>query len=384
MKKKNVAILLTTKPEFGGEHRYLQLLMECLAKCDGRYFHVLGICYNLFWVKWCREHDIDYVRDQKESYSYRFMEMNARFPLFFKFYNAYKLPLGKIIFNRKIDLIIGGRQDNFIPSLFCKKIQLVHDLMHRYEPHFLEILEGSKGRESIFSNGARIADIVLVDSELGKKQYLECYYNNWKHNPKIEVLPYVASINGKKEEYIETPPKYIFYPAQFWQHKNHANLIMAVNLLKEKIPDIQLLLVGSEKNSLQKVLDMVKAYSLEKRVFIFGFVSDAQLVYLYRHAVAMVMPTYFGPTNIPPLEAMALGCPVIASGNYAMEEQIGDAGLLCNPDSPTDIAKCISKVWNDDVLRQIMKERGYERAKNWGKKDFKKQFLKIVMRELYH
>ena len=384
MKKKNVAILLTGIPQLGGEHRYLQLLMECLVKYDDRYFHVLGICYNFFWVKWCREHNVEYVREQEESYSDRFIKMNARIPLFFKFYNTYRLPLGRVVSNYKIDLVIGGQPDTFIPSLFCKKMQPIHDLMHIYEPCFPEMQGWGKRRETIFSSSARIVDIVIVDSKLGKKQYLECYYDKWRHNPKIEVLPYVASINGKKEEYIETPSKYIFYPAQFWKHKNHANLIMAVNLLREKIPDIQLLLVGSEKNCLQDVIDMVQTYSLEKHVSILGFVSDEQLVYLYRHAVALVMPTYFGPTNIPPLEAMALGCPVIVSGKYAMQEQVGDAGLVCNPDNPEDIAECISKVWNDEMLRTIMSERGYERARSWGKREFKKQFLKIVIQELYY
>lgn len=121
---------------------------------------------------------------------------------------------------------------------------------------------------------------------------------------------------------------------------------------------------------------------LEDNVSILGFVSDGQLVYLYKHAVAMVMPTYFGPTNIPPLEAMALGCPVIVSGQYAMGEQVGDAGILCNPDSPDDIARCIRKVWEDDGLRQSMIARGYARSRKWTQRDFKEKFIKIILREL--
>ena len=66
------------------------------------------------------------------------------------------------------------------------------------------------------------------------------------------------------------------------------------------------------------------------------------------------MPSYFGPTNIPPLEAMALGCPVAVSNKYAMPEQVGDAGLLFDPDSPEEIAKCIKAMWLDDKLRQKM------------------------------
>lgn len=223
---------------------------------------------------------------------------------------------------------------------------------------------------------------MLVDSELGRRQYLECYGDKRKRSQKIAILPFVSSIVGKREEYIEVPSKYIFYPAQFWGHKNHVNLLRAVSLLKTKIPDIHLILVGSERNCMQRINESIQENSLKNNVSILGFVSDEQIVYLYKHAVALVMPSYFGPTNIPPLEAMSLGCPVIVSDKYAMGEQVGNAGLLCNPDSPEDMAEYILRVWNDNVLRQRMIEKGYEQTKKWGEKHFKKRFAKIVLREL--
>ena len=113
-----------------------------------------------------------------------------------------------------------------------------------------------------------------------------------------------------------------------------------------------------------------------------GFVSDEQVMYLYQNAVALVMPTYFGPTNIPPLEAMALGCPVIASNKYAMPEQIGDAGLLFDPDSPEELATCVERVWNNEELRQNMIAKGYEQSKKWTGEKFKKRFLNIMLDEL--
>jgi glycosyltransferase involved in cell wall biosynthesis len=94
------------------------------------------------------------------------------------------------------------------------------------------------------------------------------------------------------------------------------------------------------------------------------------------------MPTYFGPTNIPPLEAMELGCPVIVSNKYAMCEQVGDAGLLCDPDSPEDIANCIMQVWGNEEKRKDMIVKGYEQCRKWTRKDFKRLVAKIVVREL--
>lgn len=181
-----------------------------------------------------------------------------------------------------------------------------------------------------------------------------------------------------KDESIETPRKYIFYPAQFWKHKNHLNLLKAISLLKNSIKDIHLILVGSEKNNCKEIERYIIENDLQNEVTIFGFVSDANIIYLYKHAVAMVMPSYFGPTNIPPLEAMVLGCPVAVSNKYAMPEQVGKAGLLFNPDSPEEIAECIKKLWTDEKLRDEMKVLGYQRVKRWTEKEFAERLIQVL------
>ena len=68
-------------------------------------------------------------------------------------------------------------------------------------------------------------------------------------------------------------------------------LVKSIKIVKEKAPDIKLVLVGSEKNSLSKVKKTIRENELEDNVFIFGFVSDEQITYLYKHAVAMIMPS---------------------------------------------------------------------------------------------
>ena len=380
---KKIAILLTSMPESGGEHQYLVLLMETLIKYNNIYFEVTPICCNRFWRKWCQENHMEFIRYEREKYAPVFMELNARCYRVFKLYNTYFSKLGKIITDNKIDLLIGGQQSVFLPALSCKLLQPVHDLMHKFEPDFEEIRNSYKERETHFSSSARFVDVVLVDSVLGRRQYLDCYYKKGRHIPHIRVLPFATPDYKKKvPEYVRTPDKYIFYPAQFWTHKNHKNLLKAISLLKERIPDIHLILVGSEKNALREIKKMIHNDALDQNVTIMGFVSDGQVMFLYQNAVALVMPTYFGPTNIPPLEAMALGCPVMASDKYAMPEQTGDAGLFFNPDSPAELADCIERVWNDEALRQTMIAKGYEQSKKWTGEKFKKRFLNIMLDEL--
>ena len=156
------------------------------------------------------------------------------------------------------------------------------------------------------------------------------------------------------------------------------HLLEAVKYLVEELPDIRLVLVGSEKNGVRKVKRYIRENGLEEHVMIKGFVSNGNIKYLYRHAVGLVMPSYFGPTNIPPLEAMALGCPVAVSDKYAMPEQVGDAGLLFDPDAPAEIAACIRKMWCDDDLRQEMIQKGYDRINRWTRKEFGERLRRIM------
>ena len=380
---KNVAVLLTSIPQSGGEHSYLVKIMETLMECNQRHFNLLAICCNDYWRAWCRHQRVKRVTYMLEQYSYHKMKFNAYFKMTSVLYNICFSKLEKIILDNNIDLLIGGQQSIFIPKLTCKIIQPVHDLMHRYEAQYEEIRSTYEWRENYFSCEARISDVVLVDSQMGKKQYRECYYKRRGHFPQIKILPFaVSDYKDAIEEYIETPIKYIFYPAQFWEHKNHEKLILALNLLKERLNDIHLILVGAERNSKKKVERLIRDNGLEKYVTIRGFVSEGHIIYLYRHAVALVMPTCIGPTNIPPLEAMALGCPVIVSDKYAMPKQVGEAGLLCNPNSVESIASCIEKVWKDENLRKSMIKKGYEQIQKWTENDFKRRFIEIVLDEL--
>ena len=77
---------------------------------------------------------------------------------------------------------------------------------------------------------------------------------------------------------------------------------------------------------------------------------------------------------------MALGCPVAVSNKYAMPEQVGDAGLLFDPDSPEEIAECMKKLWLDETMRESLIKKGYQQVARWGKKEFCKKLDNILDR----
>lgn len=377
---KKIAMVLSLEPQDGGGYQYALLMAECLKRISYSRFELIALCTNRFWWRWCKENKVRYVRVNWDRGTEQEIKRNLCFSLYSRIYSMYMTEVGKTIRKEKIDVLILTGQLMYIPNLNVKIITPVFDLMHRYESIFPEVRKNYRERELLFKCQAKYADYILTDSKLGKEQFYESYLRKSKRKKHIISLPFVVPkhIANIEEKYIDVPDKYMFYPAQFWKHKNHMNLLKAIQILKDSIPDIQLVLVGSEKNCYREIKKYIMDHNLEKNITIMGFVSNEQIVYLYRHATGMIMPSYFGPTNIPPLEAMALGCPVAVSDKYAMSEQVGEAGLLFNPNSPQEIANCIRRLWFDEVLRAEMIKLGYRRIKEWGQKEFENKLFDIV------
>lgn len=374
---KKVAIVLDVYPQCGGEYQYAKLIAECLRDFKNFNFKLIAFCTNDHWVSWCKNNHIEYFC---VSWKMGSPVRSLKYPIYSRIRSMYMTDVGRIIRKENINILFMTSQLMNTPNLNVKVITPVHDLMHRYESNFPEVQCNYERRESIFKCQAKYANVILTDSQLGRRQFIESYLDNSNNAPRVVSLPFVVPehIRQMKEEYISVPDKYVFYPAQFWKHKNHLNLVKAIQILRDDIPDIHLVLVGSEKNNYELIDQYISDHKLKDHVTIMGFVSDENITYLYKHAVGLVMPSYFGPTNIPPLEAMALGCPVAVSNKYAMPEQVGKAGLLFDPDSPEEIADCIRRLWTDDKLRQSMIESGYKQIESWTKDDFKKVVADLI------
>jgi glycosyltransferase involved in cell wall biosynthesis len=104
---------------------------------------------------------------------------------------------------------------------------------------------------------------------------------------------------------------------------------------------------------------------LTNEVRYLGPVPDEDMPALYAQCVALVMPTFFGPTNIPPLEAWHFGRAVITSDIRGLREQTGDAGLLVDPRSPEALAEAMLRLWRDDALCTTLAERGRKRLASY-------------------
>ncbi len=174
------------------------------------------------------------------------------------------------------------------------------------------------------------------------------------------------------------PKDYLFYPAQFWSHKNHVNLLHALKVLEERDGLLfPLVFVGTDCGNQEYVRSIAGKLNLQDRVHFLGFVPREDLIGLYQNALALTYVSLCGPENLPPLEAFALGCPVIASRISGAQEQLGDAALLVDPTDIEGLATAIKSIYADQDRRQKLICSGKERAAGWTAKHYVQELLKF-------
>jgi glycosyltransferase involved in cell wall biosynthesis len=243
----------------------------------------------------------------------------------------------------------------------------VFDICHKEYPEFSEVSSYNIFylREKILQHCLGPATYVITDSNKLKRQIASIYDKDEDRiisipNRPSPLLKYDKS-NFKSVIFEKLPINYFFYPAQFWEHKNHIKILYAIDKLKNSNLDFNVVFCGKDKGNLKNINKVVEKLNLQKNIFIFDFLTHEQVSELYENAMALLMPTYFGPTNYPPLEAWAYGIPLIYSVH--LEEQAMDAAIYCDPDSVESIADCMLKIQTDVNLRSDLIKNGYKMLK---------------------
>jgi glycosyltransferase involved in cell wall biosynthesis len=274
---------------------------------------------------------------------------------------------------RGVDLVYFTTTSNWHLLLYkLPFIITIYDGCHRDAPEFDEVREFGEfeRREMLFRSASTKAALVVVNAE----KLIDALVRRYAMEPDRAVcVPFSPSTyvgrsiaNSKADDAsvlvrYKLEPGYLFYPAQFWPHKNHATLLAALALLRDRGLRKRLVLCGSDRGARSRVEALIAQYDLADQVSIIGFVDSAELGALYRGALALVMPSYFGPTNLPPLEAWAVGTPVIYP--EAFKTEVGDAAILFNYDDPSSLADAIVSIDSAEV-RARLRLAGTERLQH--------------------
>ena len=344
-----------------------------------RVLALYGIDAEFLHLSWLAKLKLSFRRRIDNTYLLRFVRKIDRI----------SSPFEKKLLQRQIDLVYFLSPSVWAQSLeILNYIATVWDLSHRDDPEFPEVRWNREfeSRDRTYSKVLPRATAVFVDSELGSKNVARRYGVDQE---RIHVIPFqpalatrrasnlnsVVSISAKYN--LEVP--YVFYPAQFWAHKNHVYLLEGLKCLEGHYGKrVGAIFSGGDKGNLTYVKGYVAKLGLEDRVRFAGFVPNGEIPDLYLQSLALVMPSYFGPTNLPPLEAFRLGVPVLCSNKAGFREQVGNAALLMDLANPDSLARHLNHLLDDESLRVRLIAAGIERSKYFEDYDRISPLRKVV------
>jgi glycosyltransferase involved in cell wall biosynthesis len=228
-------------------------------------------------------------------------------------------------------------------------VMTVWDLCHLDFPEFPEVRADGEFqfRHDFYLRALPQAVMVVTDSEQLSTRAHERYGVDRARllvQP-FQPSPFLAIESPTTAEVLEAyglEPGYWFYPAQFWPHKNHVRILEALVLLRDRGLVQRAVFAGGDKGFRAVIERHVRRLNVEEQVRFLGFIPSEHLRGLYLAAVGLVFPSYFGPTNLPPLEAIMLGRPVVCSDFH--RATLGDQARYFNPDDPFELADAMESV----------------------------------------
>ncbi len=259
-------------------------------------------------------------------------------------------------------------QPSSIP-MYIKNMNFIYtvwDLCHRDFPEFPEVRNNNvfHNREIKYKHILPFSSLVIIDSNITAHKISKFYGILCERLLEMPFSPnpFLKKISGKHLEIglknLNIQGEYLFYPAQFWPHKNHIGVLNAIMLLNDMGIKLNVIFVGGDKGNKNLIIKFINKNNLTSQVKILGFVSSEELNLLYSGCSSVIMPTFFGPTNLPPLEAWYYNKPLIYSSLYP--QQVENAAILVNPYDAKDIANGILLSRNDTIQKELI-DKGNKR-----------------------
>ena len=293
--------------------------------------------------------------------------------------------LDRFMNRQGIDLVYFLNPSTWALMLRCTNyIFTVWDLCHRDHPEFPEVRKNGEfeKREWVYRSVLPMAVSILADSEHGKAHLIHRYGLD---SDRIRSIPFFISSFQQSAPTVDVrekyriPGDYIFYPAQIWPHKNHVYIIEALALLKNSHNRIlYAVFSGADKGNLCYLKDYAHRVGVSDLIRFVGFVDRDDVPSLYNQSRALVMPTYFGPTNIPPLEAFSSETPVFYSDLEGLRDQVQSAAVLINLQDPADLAEKLASLLRGELPLEGMTAKGLTLLNSHGEAHFWRELMSLL------
>lgn len=227
--------------------------------------------------------------------------------------------------------------------------------------HDLSVMQGLRGRKHGYKRllwpwAVRHAATVIAISAFARDEAIEILDADPGRFQVIHSGPGLATAPGAVVAESPAGPPFFLYVGALAASKNLPFLVEAFDRAQLP-PDVRLVLVGRPGDGYGETRAVIERSPRRDRIEIRGGVGDDELEGLYRSAIALVHPAVHEGFGFTPLEAMARGCPVVASDIPALRETAADGALLVALDR-SSWATALEQVAKDDALRASLRARG--------------------------
>jgi glycosyltransferase involved in cell wall biosynthesis len=267
------------------------------------------------------------------------------------------------------DVFWGGRF--FVPKgLKCKSVATIHDLAYLKIPRLLSD-KGIRYFDKLTTQSVAAATSFITISETTRMDFCELY----KVAPeKVDVIhngyntAFLKDISN--EQILATQKKYsinqpyVLFVGTLEPRKNLKRLVKAYINSEACKQDCSLVLCGDAGWFHKEFLDEIQPFINSKKILITGYVSNEELIHLYKGCMFFAFPSLYEGFGIPILEAMAAGVPVLTSNNSSMKELFSDSTEQIDPYDIDSIINGINNLLNSDLQKDLIK-RGNSKLKEF-------------------
>ena len=276
-----------------------------------------------------------------------------------------KNPLEKFLEKNTIDLLIFNSPDfhtlyssdlNYVASIWNTEIRQYKNSTEfkdggfEYQEKIIKEITKSAFKIVVFTNQNKL-DLVRLYKCDPEKIILQ---NSRPILPKIHM----NSVNKNKflldfeNLNLDKKNKWIFYPAQFWEHKNHSYIIDALDEINYLgMSDINFVFCGKDRGYLSEIKLNIKRKDLENRFKFFDYLTDYQVISLYIYSDAVVIPTYLGRSSMPLLESFYFNKEIFYGSNV-LDEKFYKYVNKIDLKRPEDFANKLNLFFKDNKKRE--------------------------------
>lgn len=336
--------------KYGGISRYITKLNEYL-----NYQNINSKIYSPISIN---EHFVS-----KEKKIINHFKFNKIFRFCTKVFNFYNNSLTSIYLKKfKPDIIHQTYyKRNYNVNDKTPTVITVYDLIHEKIYQNFELTENGKWKKKTIKN----ADHIICISKQTQDDLLNFYDIDKKKTSVIHLATDFASNEfANMESNTNKQKKFLLFVGDRGKYKNFKNFIRAFSLSSYLKDEFIIICIGSVNFSKEEKIFFEKNYlNINKIKYINA--TDAQLISLYKNATALISPSIFEGFGLPVIEAISLGCPVMASNIKVYREILGGNAIYFDPNNVDNIKDILEKNLFSKILLNKLSTNALVHAKNY-------------------